>query len=144
MRSIHSWSLVYLKPSGYAIVAPRRVRRTRPTSVAAERRVRKGPGLPIFLSLVKRHRYDARAGAATADVDIELGTWCVVFDRQVGHADRFLDVRRLGAAGHHTDFRGADVGIVAVPADAALEHLEADNPASRPARLLLAEGARAD
>src|SRR5678815_4530 len=96
--------------------------RTRPTS--------------LLLSLVKRHRHNARASAAAANVDVELGVWCVVLDRQVGHADRFLEVRRLRAARHHADFGIADVGVVAVPADAALEHLESDNLARRPARLL--------
>src|SRR5476651_375628 len=102
----------------------------------------KGPGL--LLSLVKRHRYDARAGAAAADVDVELGVWRGVLDRQIRHADGLLQVRRLRAAGDDPGFRVADVGVVAVTADAALEHLEADDLARRAARLLLAQRAGAD
>ena len=68
----------------------------------------------------------------------------MVLDRQVGHADGLLHVRRLRSAGDHTDFGVADIRVVAVAADAALQHLETDNPAPRAARLLLAQGGRTD
>src|SRR3954468_6097201 len=118
VRSIHSWSLVYLNPSGYAIVTPGQAR---------------GPALQssLFGAFVERHRHDPRARAAAADVDVEFRVERGVFDRQGGHADGFLHVRRLGAAGHGADLGVADIGVVAVAADAALEHLEADNLALR-------------
>ena len=51
-----------------------------------------------FGRFVERHRDDARARAAAADVDVEFGAGRRVLDRQVRHADRFLQERRLRAA----------------------------------------------
>src|SRR6185369_6913017 len=98
VRSIHSWSLVYLKPSGYAIVSPRAGPRACAACVPRRAGLKactttESPAL--LLSLVKRHRHDARTGAPAADVDVELGVQRGVLDRQIGHADGLLHVRRL-------------------------------------------------
>src|SRR5258708_7794808 len=126
VRSIHSWSLVYLKPAGYAIASPVTVR------------------LKPDTTFIERHRHDARAGAAAADVDVERRVERRMLDRQIRHADGLLQIRRLRAAGDVADLGVADVGVVAVAADAAIEHLEADDFPLRAARLLLAQRARAD
>src|SRR5437667_2089980 len=84
--SIHSWSFVYFSPFGYGMSLLLR-------AVGKRRGLRLG-------SLVEWHGDDAGAGAAAADVDVELRPFGSVFDRDVRHADRFLEERRLGAARH--------------------------------------------
>src|SRR5436309_2304427 len=96
--SIHSWSLVYLNPAGYAIGAP----------VAGP----KGPAL--LLPLVERHRDDAGARLASADIDVEFGAGRRVRGWKIRHADRLLQERRLRAACYGSGLRVADVYIVAV------------------------------
>src|SRR5262245_6565968 len=127
-RSIHSWSFVYLKPAGYeAIGAPGQPRRA-----------------ALLLSLVERHRHDARARALAADVDVELAAGGGVLDGQVRHADRLLQIRRLRPAGDDAGPGVADVDVVAVPRDAAVEHLEPGDLPRRPVRLLRAQRRGAD
>src|SRR3954467_5388132 len=107
-RSVRAWSVVYFRFAGYAIVSPRQAWRP-----------------ALLLAFIERHRHDARAGAAAADVDVELGAGRVVVERQISRGDRALRVGRLRPAGDHAGLVGADVDVVAVAADAALEHLEA-------------------
>src|SRR4051812_24822616 len=93
--------------------------------------------MPLLLPLVKRHRHDARAGAASADVDVELGVECGVLDWQIRHTDGALHVRRLGPAGDDAHFGIADVDIVPVAPDTAVEHFETDDLTAGACRLLL-------
>src|SRR5579862_1890308 len=102
-RSIHSWSLVYLKLAGYAMS---------PLSCGCS-------------PLVERHRDHPGARAAAADVHVELGARHGVIDGQIRHADRLLQVRRLRAARDRADPRRADVHVVPMAGDAAVDHLEA-------------------
>src|SRR5947207_5446634 len=136
--SIHSWSLVYLSPGGYGIVVPYLAGlKARPTGAR--------PALPR--ALVKRQRHDARAGAPAADIDVELGFRRREVGRHVRHADRFLQIRRLGAARDPTDRSGrraAGVDIVPMPRDSSIEHLEPDELPADAVRFLVAESARAD
>src|SRR4051812_41781942 len=104
----HSWSLVYLRSAGYMSLR----------------------------SLVERHRHDRRLRAAAADVDLEFGARRRAAGREIRHADRLLQVRRLRPAGHDAGLFAANVDIVAVAADRALEHLETHELARRPFRFL--------
>src|SRR5262249_51565326 len=114
--SIHSWSFVYLKPAGYAIIRlTTGLRACTPSSVRS------------LLSFVKRQRDDARARPATANVDVEVVTDGRVLHRQVRHADRLLQERRLCAARDHADLCFADICLVAVARDAPIHHLEPDH-----------------
>ena len=85
-----------------------------------------GPGL--LRSFIERHRDDARAGAAAADVDVELaaGRACA---RPAGRPCRSLSSDTASACrwSRRRRFVVADVGVVAVARDAAVEHLEADD-----------------
>src|SRR5947209_5997944 len=101
----HSWSLVYLRSVGY-MSAPGRPE-----------------GLLLLLPLIKRHRHDGGLHAAAAYVDLELGPRVGTIGGQIRHPDRFLQERRLGAARHDARLPAIHVGVVAVPADRALEHL---------------------
>src|SRR5437588_3453971 len=112
--SIHSWSLVYFSPAGYGMSLLLR-------AVGTRRALRLG-------SLVERHRDDTGARAAAADVHVELRSFGRVRDRHVRHADRFLEERRLRAArddSRRAIRRAADIDVVPMARDAALEHLEA-------------------
>src|SRR5437762_126931 len=99
--SIHSWSFVYFSPFGYGMSLLLRA-------------VGKRRGLRLR-SLVERHRDHASARAAPTDVDVEDRSFGRVLDRNVCHADRFLEERRLGAArlaSHRTFRRAADMDVV--------------------------------
>src|SRR5476651_1712584 len=91
--SIHSWSFVYLRPAGYAMVSPVTVRLKPDTTLT---------------TFIERHRHDARAGAAAADVHVELGVERCMLGRHVRHADRFFQKRGLRAAGDEARLRACD------------------------------------
>src|SRR5437773_4559774 len=83
----------------------------------------------LLLALIERQRNDARTRPSSANVHIESGAWRRVLDGQIGHADRFLQVRRPRAARDLTNRRcagrtGADV--VSMPGDARVDHFEPD------------------
>src|SRR4029453_9065514 len=111
-RRIHSWSLVYLRSGGY---------------------------IRLFRSLVERHWNDGGFRAAAADVDFELGAGPAAICRQIRHADRLLQVWRLRAAGPDARLPAVDIHVVAVPADRALLHLEANELSRDTIRLLAAQ-----
>src|SRR5215203_3498634 len=116
VSSIHSWSFVYLKPAGYAIVAPHRARGPAPGSPEGLRYVThlwQPRRAALLRPLIERHRHDARARTTAADVDVELGAGRDVPHREVGHADGFLQMRRLRPAGHGAGFGIADIRLVA-------------------------------
>src|SRR5262249_10101280 len=137
LSSIHSWSFVYFRFAGYEAISCSRRVQTAPLLPGS-----KGPGL--LRSLIERQRHDARARAAAADVDVELGAGRRVLDRQVCHADRFLQVRRLRAAGDDAGLLVADEGVVAMARDAAVDHLEADDLALRTFGFLCPQRGSAD
>ena len=58
-------------------------------------------------AFVERQRHDARARHAAANVDLDPRAWQRGIGWHVGQADRFLQVRRPGAAGDHTDPHGS-------------------------------------
>src|SRR6185436_19202488 len=122
---IHSWSLVYLSPAGYAISSPgRRSSGTRP--------------------LVKGHRHDLRTSATAANVHVKFCPNRGVSARQVRHADRLLQIRRLRAARHHAHPGVAEIRVVSLPGDAAIDHLEAHEFPRNTFGFLLAQRLGAD
>src|SRR6185436_8893927 len=101
---IHSWSLVYFRSVGYAMLSP-------------------------CLSFVERKLNDLRLRGAAADVDVDLCAQRGERDRDVRHAHRFLEERRLRTARDFTDCVPTTRDDVALTRDPALEHLEADERA---------------
>src|SRR5438067_2345431 len=89
----------------------------------------------LLLSLVERRRNYLRADHSTAHVHLNLLPDVRVFDRNVGHADVLLKIRRGAARRDVADTLAADVNAMTVARDAALHHLEADELA--PDALLL-------
>src|SRR2546423_9084205 len=107
---IHSWSLVYFRSGGYAMISPAG-----------------GPeDPPLHLPLIERQRDDGRARHAPAHVDRQLRAWRREVHWHVGHPDGLLEKRRLRPAGHHTDRLVAAQHRVALPRDAPIDHLEPD------------------
>ena len=82
----------------------------------------------LLLPLVERHVDDPRLEPAAADVDLEFGAGGGLGRPGVGHADRLLQERRLGAAGD-------DAGLLAVDVDARSRAARSRGPGlrSRPA-----------
>src|SRR6187551_3378814 len=115
----HSWSFVYFKSAGYIRCSLR------------------GP-------LVERHRHDLRGHAAAADVDLEGLPGLRRRRRDVGHADRALEERRLRAAGDLAGVDAVDDHRTAAAGDAAVDHLEADDAPGHAGRLLRVERRLAD
>src|SRR5688572_25132450 len=76
-----------------------------------------------LLALVKRQRHYLRAHAPAPDVDLELLARRASIGRQVRHADRLLEVRRLRTARDDACLLPVDVDLVPVPGNRAIENL---------------------
>src|SRR5688500_11425264 len=119
LMRIHSWSFVYLRSAGYAIVTPGG--RERP---------------PLPFPFVERQRHYPSLARLAAHVDLDLRSGGRVFGRHVRHADRLFQVRRLRPAGDDAGtLAGGDHGIT-MPRDAAIDHFEPDQLACHAGRLL--------
>src|SRR5260221_13776244 len=85
-----------------------------------------------FCAFVKRGGDDARARLFSANQDHEFGSQRRFPLRKICETDRLFQCRRVCPARHHSDLlRAVDDGI-AVTADAAVDHLEADELAAGP------------
>src|ERR1700722_3896317 len=114
--SIHSWSFVYLRP------------------------VDIGPGpLSLCCTFVERHRHDARACQAAADVHFDLHAGRRSIDREIRHPDRLLEERCLGSACHDAARFAVDQDVMPLTRDPAVEHLEAHQLAADAPTPLLPE-----
>src|SRR4051794_36097399 len=80
----------------------------------------------LLCALVERQRNHARTHLTSADVDIEFAAHGGEYGGHVAHADRLLQVRRLGAARHHADGCATRCDRVALARDPLVEHLEPD------------------
>src|SRR5688500_6957533 len=120
---IHSWSFVYFRSDGYTMFSP----------ASAE------PS-----SFVERQRHDACPCRSAADVDLDLRANRGQFSRHIRHADRFLEDRRLRAAGTHAGALVAGHHPVAVAGDGAIDHLETNQLTRDAGRFLLDQPFPAD
>src|SRR5258706_11307580 len=143
-RAIHSWSFVYLRLVGYDAISSSRSGPAEAGHYESHSRPAGPKGLALLTSLIERHRHDAGARAASADVDVEFRAHRRVLDRQVRHADRFLQERRLRAARDETALCLADIRVVPVARDAAVQHLEAGDLPRHAGRFLRAQRGRAN
>src|ERR1043165_1734739 len=111
-KCTYSWLLAYLLSSGVMRVTP------------------------LFLSLVERRGDDAGPSLFAADQHRELRAGRRLFRRKIREADRFFQRRRVGAAGDDADLAAAVDDRLAVPGDAAVDHLESDELPPRPLGVL--------
>src|SRR5260221_13851545 len=97
-RAIHSWSFVYLRLVGYDAISSSRSGPAEAGHYESHSRPAGPKGLALLTSLIERHRHDAGARAASADVGVEFRAHRRVLGRQVPPSVPLLQARRRRAA----------------------------------------------
>src|SRR5262245_64635159 len=90
-------------------------------------------------ALVKRHGNDLGPQAAATDVHFEHGPGRRLIGREIGHANRFLQERRLGTAGHDTGLGAIDEDLMPLTGNPAIQDLETDKLPAHALSLLTTE-----
>src|SRR5690348_12486854 len=127
-RRTHSWSFVYFRSLGYAIVSPGRVLQTRGC---------------VARPFVERQWYDRGRRGAAADVDVHACAGRGERRGHVRHCDRLLEKRSLGSARDAAHWGAVLDHGVPVARNAFVDHLETDELTGRAGRFLFPQTGRA-